>query len=193
MTPYIPSDLLTLVDVAPSYGVTPDAIQKALKRDRRPVYKLGRLNAARVADLEWYNSFREWRAPSAPKRPPGWVGAYGGAELAGVSRSILLAMIPHPMIHPVRVGRLYYYDPAELIAFRKSREGIPPGWVSVPDLTLELSAERGLVARIVLLARMKTRVYYQFGSTGTPKRSCISFEDAERVRRAVAARQGVTP
>lgn len=172
-------DLIPLVVAARDLGVTADAIKHAMRRAHRPVRKVGRLNAARLSDLEWYARQRERRAPAVARRPKGWWGSKQVMAFLEVDSNSVVLWQRRGEFDAVRVGRLYFYDPEGVRAFAQRREGIAPGWLSVPDLARAQEWAPSTVYRAVKSLRLETRTYYVKASVGRnrPTRLCIREAD----------------
>lgn len=176
-TPY---DLIALVDVAPSFGVTPDAIKNALKRARKRVYKLNGRNAATIAELEWYGARRERKAPGVPARPAGWWGIKRAAAELGVDTTGLHYMVESKRVSAVRHAKHYYFDPAVIRQIAGQRQPVPSNWVPLVDLAREVNAQESTVKKIALRLRLSIRTFYATG-LGRPGRQCVSRSDTRAI------------
>lgn len=188
MRPPHPENLILLVDVAASYGVTVDGLKRALRRNNKPVYIVGNRTAATITSLEWYSKRREAKAPGVSARPHGWWGIKRAAEFLGVDISALHQMMLTGVLSGARYRHSYLFDPTELEVLRQKRPPVPVGWVQVRHLAPEFGMSRVGLAKRIHRLHIPASIYYEQGQgKGSPRCLCIREADAAFLRARWAA------
>ncbi|MBZ9712216.1 helix-turn-helix domain-containing protein [Deinococcus multiflagellatus] len=173
--------LIRLTEIAADYGVTADAVADTFKRHGKRLYKLGRVQAASLSELEWYASHRERRAPTVLKRPAGWLGIKQVVDRLNLTASTVGELNERGDLDAVRVGNQYFYNPEHVERERLKRSGVPPAWVAIADLIHEHGWRDDIPYRHVRRLGLQTLNCMVRGDKGTAKRLAIRREDAPRL------------